>query len=450
MTALQKHRSSDFQRLFNFRDDRSKGRSVLLLYNFFICIASNLSAGTFSTGFLTANGIDIVRVGIIGFIPYIAWIFAPFSPKFLSRFRHRRALLLGNSIFFYFITIIATTVMPLFVSDPMERTVWFGILLFLGHSSNALVGSGATAWHINFLPDGEDRNIYFSVLNLVNSLVGTGAAIGASLLADSLAGSPKQYEIIVALRIVSFVLFFTGCALLYLIPMEYPYPAPKMHITVRDIVTVPLRSRKFILTVLIGVFWYIVSNLNNGTWTYFTLNTVGVSYVLTYTNQIACALGNIFLLHWWRSLISRYSWFRMLFVTVAVKAVMEFSLGFVSKGTIWVYILVFTLEGANLVGTNLIFANLFYLNLPKENTDVCAAFWNFAVNLSVLAGSMLGTWFISLVGSKTPLWYLFGSMPFYSSQLLVWIKAGVLLLICWYIRWVTPKIQPEESPEPVQ
>lgn len=444
-TVMRKFGNSDFSRLFNFRDERSRGRSVLLLYNFFICIASNLSAGTFSTGFLTANGIDIVRVGIIGFIPYIAWVFGPLSPKFLSRFRRRRTLLLCNHIFFYFTTIVATTVMPSFVTDPAARTVWFGILLFLGHSSNALIGSGATAWHINFLPDGADRNIYFSYLNLTNSFVGTAAAIGASVLADSLAGSPRQYEIIVAMRIISFVLFLAGGALLYLIPSEYPYPKPKKSVTVHDIITVPLHSRKFLLTVLIGVFWYIVCNLNSGTWVYFTLNTVGVSYVLTYTNQVACALGNVFLLRWWRGLINRYSWFRMLFLGVAVKAVLEFSLGFVSRGTIWVYILVFLLEGVNLVGTNLIFANLFYLNLPKENTDVCAAFWNLALNFSVLIGSMLGTWFISLMGSAQPLWYLFGSLPFYSSQLLVWIKAGLLLLLCGYIRRVTPEIRPETA-----
>ena len=440
-TLRSKWGNSDYSRLFNFRDDASTGRSMLLLNTLFSCVANIFITGTFYTGFLTANGIDIVRVGIINFIPYIAWIFSPLSPKLLSRFKRRRALLIFNHVFFYANIILATTIMPIFVTDHAMRTVWFGIFLFIGHSSNALIGSGTMAWHINFLPDGEDRNVYFSFLNLSSALAGTGAAIAASVLADSLAGSPRQAEVIVALRIASFVLFLVDGLLLYLVPREFPYKAPKKQIAVRDIVTVPLHSRKFLLTALIGMAWNVICNLNGSTWSYYILNTVGMSYTYTYIGSVVCALGSVFLLHWWRGLINRHSWFRMLFVTVLVTGLLEFPIAFTTKYTLWVFVVVSVLQGFNSVGTNLVFANMFYVNLPKDDTDVSISFWNFTMNLSVLAGSVLGTWFLSATEGHGA-WTLFG-LPFYGSQFLVWLKCASYLGLCWYIWKVAPGIQPD-------
>lgn len=442
MTMPFKRKDSDYFRLFNLRDDYSKGRSMLLLNTLFSCIGNIFITGTFYTGFLTANGIDIVRVGIINFIPYIAWIFSPLSPKLLSRFRRRRGLLIFNHVFFYANIILATTVMPAFVRDSTMRTVWFGVFLFIGHSSNALIGSGTMAWHINFLPDDEDRNVYFSFLNLTSSLVGTAAAIAASVLADSLAGSPRQAEVLVALRIVAFLLFLLDGLLLYLVPREFPYKTPKKQVTARDIVTTPLHSRKFLLTACIGMAWNVICNLNSSTWSYYILNTVGMSYTYTYIGSVVCALGSVFLLHWWRSLINRRSWFRMLFLTVLVTGLLEFPISFTTKRTLWVYVVVSVLQGFNSVGTNLVFANLFYVNLPKDDTDVYISFWNFTMNISVLVGSVLGTWFLSALENGA--WTLLG-LPFYGSQFLVWIKCASYLVLCWYIRRATPGILPDAA-----
>ena len=80
-------RDTDFARMFNFKTEHSIGRSLLLLNTFFCGIGNVFISGTFYTAFLTENGIDIVKVGIITFIPYFCWIFGLFAPKILSRFK---------------------------------------------------------------------------------------------------------------------------------------------------------------------------------------------------------------------------------------------------------------------------------------------------------------------------------------------------------------------------
>ena len=106
---------SDFHRVFNFKTEESKGASILLINTALSNIANAVVSGTLYTAFLVANGIDIVKVGIITFIPYMTWALSIFSPMIMSHFKTRRAVLLFNSVFYYTCVVLATTVMPMLV-----------------------------------------------------------------------------------------------------------------------------------------------------------------------------------------------------------------------------------------------------------------------------------------------------------------------------------------------
>ena len=333
---LDKIRYSDFFRVFNFSDDKAKGRSFLLINTFISSIANVFISGVFYTGFLALNGIDIVRVGIIAFIPYIAWGISLFSPVLLSKIKKRRLILIANNIFYYAMVVIATTLMPLFVADYGRRTFWFAVFLFLGNASNALFGSGAAAWHINFLPKGDDRNIYFSYSNLISALVGTTTAITASIIADRLAGSPLQATIITNSRYIAAAVLVASSLLLYLVPKEYPYTSISKKITALDIIRLPVRSRKFILTASIAMLWSCFANINSSTWIYYVLNTVQVGYTYTYIGSIVNAVSSAFLLRFWRRAISLHSWFTMLLFTVFCTAILEFLIAFATSQTTYV------------------------------------------------------------------------------------------------------------------
>ena len=437
-------RDTDFTRMFNFKTEHSVGRSLLLLNTFFCGIGNVFISGTFYTAFLTENGIDIVKVGIITFIPYFCWIFGLFAPKILSRFKKRRALVLFNHCFYYACVVLGTTIMPMFVEDPDARTVWFAVFLVMGNLCNALIGSGASAWHILFLPEGKERNYYFSITNLVANIVGTVSAIGASFAADALAGSPAQGKIITVLRLVSFGLFILSGLLLYLIPKEYPYEK-STQVRLKDVFVVPIRNRKFILTLLITILWNFICNLNANTWTFYILNTVGMNYMLTYLGSAVIAIGGMFLMSSWRSAISRYSWFKIIWFNVLIAGVNELLMGFVTEHTLFIFVLGSILSGLNMIGAQITFANVFYINLPKDKTyfDVYITFNNFAANIAVFLGSMFGTWVLSLLETADGSARMLFGLPFYGSQFLVWIKFGLFMLMALYIWIVTPKIQPD-------
>ena len=69
---MRRRGPSEFSMVYNLRDEESKGRVLLLLNTILVNILNVAITGAFYTTFLAANGIDIVQVGIISFIPYLA------------------------------------------------------------------------------------------------------------------------------------------------------------------------------------------------------------------------------------------------------------------------------------------------------------------------------------------------------------------------------------------
>lgn len=435
-------RYSEFHRIFNRKDPLSAGRASLLLNTALASLGNIFITGVFFTGFLSANGIDIVRVGIITFIPYISWGFSVFTPLIYRKRKRRKALLLFNHLFYYTCILLATTIMPLIVEDSGWRTFWFATLLFLGNVSNALLGSGAFAWQVHFIPDGEDRNAFFSYINLIGSIVSTVCAIGASLLADSLHGSAQQAQIIMILRLVAMGVFVINGLQLYLLPKEFPYHGKELP-RIKEIFSAPFKSRKFVLTACIAILWNVVANVNGNTWPYYVINTVGLGYTYLFIGTVVYTLGNAFLMKYWRRAIKTHSWFTVLFYVILFQGLTELMIGFFTRQTIWVYVFVSVLQGLNAVGLNLVFANLVYINLPRNNKDSCVTFWNLVCNLAVLTGAMLGTGFLSIVEPHAP--YSFIGLDFYGSQFLVFIKFAGFMLLCVYLRWAIPKIQPDDE-----
>ncbi|MBR4888322.1 MAG: hypothetical protein IKU17_04175 [Clostridia bacterium] len=436
--------NSDFCRVFNFRTPESTGSSLLLINTFTANLANTFVTGIFYTAFLAQNGIDIVRVGIIAFIPYISWLFGLISPKVLRLFKRRRALLLFNHIFYYLCIVLATTIMPIFVKDYLQRTIWFGVFQFLASAMNAVLGSGAMAWHIHFVPKADDaRNIYFSFQNLTSSFISTLAAVFSAIAADALAASGNQETLIVVLRYVAFGLFVFGGTLVYAVPKEWPYEFSGEAAKFKDIITLPLQHKKFFLCCILCFFWNFIAATNASTWNYYLLDTVKMPYLMTLTTSIFCVFGNVFLLRFWRRLIARFTWHRMLLFWFIIAASYEVMYSFTTSQTLWWYVIVSVYCGIACSGLNLTYANLFYINLPKGDQDVYYLFWNFGANILAFCGAAFGTFFLSIFQQFEPV-TLFG-LPFYGSQFLPLCRFVLTMLMCLFIWKITPLTQPDEE-----
>ena len=150
-----------------------------------IIVTSNtfLTAGIFHTAFLIANDIDIVKVGIISFIPFLANTFSIFSPFILERFERRKGILTLGRLLYYTLYILGVTLLPL-VKGQNAKVISFAVIVFISNVINALTVTGYAAWHVNHTQQG--RADYISYMQTL-SYVFTGIVlIASSLIADKL------------------------------------------------------------------------------------------------------------------------------------------------------------------------------------------------------------------------------------------------------------------------
>ncbi len=451
-------KESEFHYLFNFHDELAVGRSALYIYNILIAITNAIITGVIYTAFLTVNGINIVNVSIITFIPFVAWVFSLFTPLIYSHVKRRRGLLLFNTTFYYSCIVLATTIMPHFVSSPTARTYWFAGFLLAGNISNALFGSGSTAWHIHFISEERSRTGYIAYTNITNTAVSTIVSITAALAADALSGSPKQALIIEIMRYVAYALALISTFYLWLRPKtEYPYHAPKSKVRFLDVIRDPISAKAFRYTSLVLFFYNFVSNVNAGSWTYYVMNTLHYKMIIMYSINIVYSLAYIFMLKWWRRSVARHNYFKVYLFAMAVSMLLEIPMALTRPNTVWIYIITSVLQGINLVGTSYIKSNLFYINLPEGKTDTCIVFWNLGANIFALFGSLAGTWFIALTERTGPYLLNFDFLflhvhdyLIYGSQLLVYIKSFLYLLLCVFIVFAMRQTNSckESRPEP--
>ena len=94
-------RPSDLSMIFNWNDERGRGRCCMLASAAIVRIIQDLTTGTLYTAFLTVNNFSIVDAGIISVLPLLASCFAIFSPYILERFPRRKWVLAGGRLTYY-------------------------------------------------------------------------------------------------------------------------------------------------------------------------------------------------------------------------------------------------------------------------------------------------------------------------------------------------------------
>ena len=410
--------------LFNFRDDRAKGRSCMLLTYACGSIIPMLSGGLFQTSFLTSSGINIVELGILTFISPIAKCFSIFCPSILERFK-RRKLILGLSRFLYYtIYLLGITLIPFFVHDQKLKMALFIACVFTSNVIYALFNGGYIVWHLNFIPD-DVRVDYFSVNTFVSSALGSVASIAASIIADLLSGSAYEQTIIIVFRFVAYGVGLLDVLALSL-PKEFPYKQEKRP-RLRDIVIKPLSCKPFLMTMLIVAMYNFFQYLPSSALNYYLLNDVGVEFTLTGTISVLYSIFIIILMPFWQKIIRKIGWVHTFALCELFYVPTTLLYSFVTKDNyLWLFPTVRLTQHIFAVGLNISNANLLYVNMPDSDQTNYVSFHELTLNAAAFFGSMAGTWFIGTFPSASVSFFGFS---FGNVQMLQWMLAASELII---------------------
>lgn len=429
-----------FRELFNFTEEGGKGRSCMLLSGTLEYVISWLSSGLFYTSFLMINGIDIVNIGIITFVPYIANCFSIFSPSILERFKRRKLVLGIARAFCYSLNLLGITIMPYFVEDTTAKIVLFVAIVFTANVINGLFSNGYAVWHVNFIPE-RVRAEFFSAKMLVQSFIGCGAALLSSVIADAMAGSPYENTIILTFRYVAYALGLLDVLILCL-PKEYAYSQTQDKPHLRDIFTKPFQHYKFAMTMGIVFVWTFCSNVPASSLNYYLLDSVGVDYTFIYTINMFYPFFLLFFLPMWKRVLGKNGWFK----TFAWSAMMHIPTTILyscvtSANYFWALPLLRLTQHFFGVGMNMAYSNMVYINLPKSDQTNYVAFHTLVVNISSFLGMMAGTGFVAAFPDIVV--NLFG-LPFTNVQMLLWVQALGELVVPLAVLKLLPRITPDE------
>jgi len=416
---LKKIRRSQFFKLFNFRDDLAKGRSCMMLSSITVSVISWLTTGLFYTSFLMTNGIDIVNIGIITFVPYIANCFSIFSPSILERFPKRKFLLISSRTVYYILNLLAITLMPQFVEDPKLKMILFVIIVFTANIINALFSSGFSVWQIKFIPE-DVRADYFSINTLATAFIGCAAALLSSLVADGLSGSAYEDTIIVAFRYIGFALGILDVFLLSR-PREYPYEKSNDIPRLRHIIIKPFQHKKFAITMAIVFVWTLCINAPLSSLNYYLINDVGVTYSFIYIINMFYPFFLLFFLPFWNKILKKKGWLTAFAIGAMLTSPTNLMYSCVTAGNfIWLLPTLRLIQHFIGVGCNVAYANMAYINLPDKDQTNYIAFHTLIVNIAGFLGMMLGTSFVAAYPDIVVT--IFG-LEFTNVQMLFWLEA---------------------------
>ncbi len=433
---IKRIRNSNFFRIFNLKDDLAKGRTSMLVSSIIVTSNTFLTAGIFHTAFLIANDIDIVKVGIISFIPFLANTFSIFSPFILERFERRKGILTLGRLLYYTLYILGVTLLPLVVKEQNAKVISFAVIVFISNVINALTVTGYAAWHVNFIPN-KVRADYISYMQTL-SYVFTGIVlIASSLIADKLRGSAYENTVLFSIRIFAYIIAIVDVAVLSL-PKEFPY-AKKAKIKLKNVFALPFSYKPFIYTMLITFSWTFVQNLTYSLLDYYLLNDVGVEYIFINAINAGYAIFLLVFSRFWKRFLAKHSWFKTFGIAAIMYSPTTFLYSFATKATYIPIMLVVRLSQHFIgVGLNLTFANMVYVNLPEEDRTNYTSFHQFGANLSAFLGMLTGTTFVAVTKNFV---INLGNFGFTSVQQLLVIQSICQLLAALMVLKLLPKVE---------
>jgi len=439
ITLFFKNQREIMSDIYNLKDNDAKGRLISLGSSLMTSFYNVFITGIFYTGFLSMYDISIEGAGIISYIPLIASCSSLFSSIILEKIKKRKKILVASKIYFYAMYILATTLMPQFITDPTARLWAFGIILFLAYAVYALFSPGFTPWFYTFYPnDNERRTRYITYNQIFSSIMSSAVMLLSAVITDALKGSPAQDTIILVMRYLAFVLVLID-VFMQAQAIEYPYP-PSPQIKFRQIFTLPFQYKKFLYCLLMMFAWNFIANLNNGLWAYHLLNHFDFSYTLINSMSVMYTFILIFTQPFWRGVLRKYSWIKTFGLTCLVWMPTEVMFFLMNPTNLYLYVPLCVVQNLLSVGLNLSYSNILYMNLPSENSTAHIAFYSVGCNLFAFLGLFVGTQISSITGDNA-IWFL--NMEFYSVQFTTLARAitmfalGLLLVIKW--RSFTPQ-----------
>ena len=373
-------------------DPQSPDRRRLVLCNYTSSMVGNLINGSFWTGLLLYMNADDAFIGTVTMITTGANMLQILSPMLMERFKQRKKLMIAIRAIVYLINVLVIGLIPLLPAAKQTRLTLTALCVLVANVLSALNFPGLSIWHIQSVPE-RVRKAYYALVSWTSSVLAALEVVLASRLVDLFRSAQMEYTGLLILRLVALVF----CAIelwLYTRIKEYPYEQSGEKITPAELITRPLRSPLYRLTIAVAVLWGFSSTLPGSYYSVYMLKDIGVSYTYLYVINMMNIPVVILTTPIWRRILQKYDWFKTMYGSMAVYCLRYIALAFNTAATPWLYPLEELFCFITAIGINLVIANLAYVNMPAARQTAFMGFYSTCYYLSTLLGVTCSKHFI--------------------------------------------------------
>ena len=322
-----------------------------------------------------------------------------FSPFIFESMRKRKTLVLLLRGIYYVIQIIFLPLVTVFDVDVNVKARIFMALVVIAAAAEAIGTPARSAWHLHSLPI-ETRSDYFSCVKIVTLIVNAILSFAFGLFLDYFTENGKALVGVLIMRamaipIAAFVVKMFSRA------EEPEYNEGIEKPSFKDIITTPVRSKIFVVTVLIQVLYSAGNCFHGSFYGVYLLQGAGISYTYLSICQIAAIPCVLFSMPLWSRCIRRFGWMPTLSVSMALYSLCYVINVFVTKETQYMYIISNVYCQLISGGMSIAISNLAFLYVPDKMRAACIAFFSAASSLSNVIATFAGGKFIEATNGKT-------------------------------------------------
>ena len=415
-----------------FGDEESKSRACHLQFNWTNNIIANLVGGNFFAGIMLLLGADDGFVGLMSMFIFAANCLQIFSPLILEHFPRRKKLLIVMRIIIQTINIAFIGLIPFFPVSQQVKLFLFGAAVLILNVMSALITSGYSVWHIQFIPN-RIRVNYFSLVTMTNGLVVALFNLLGGYVLDHFKAADLEVWGFATIRIFAYLVLIYDLTLLARMK-EQPYEQAPQKINLFNLFIRPFREKLYLRTVGVAFLWSMIANIHGSYYSVYLLKDVEVRYSFINVVSMLNVPVLILLTPVWKRFLGRYSWLKTCNISIALYAIHYLLLGLVNKGNYtWLYPMTLIYAYILATGINLSFANIPYINIPKQNQTVYIGFYSTMTNLGALLGVTFGRQFVTMsedlviagMGNKQLLVILVCILMLIASVLIFFLRRGV-------------------------
>jgi len=405
-----------------------KSRTLFIIEGGAANAIGTLASGVIVSGFLKFLGASDAINGIISGMPICAGVLQLFSPVVFRRMAKIKPVVTIFALVHRLLFSVMLSV-PIFLSDSRARMTAFMILYVLGYTIGSFIGPSAANWLVSLVP-GKIRGKYLAVKEGVALITMTLVSVLMGMAIDRMkaSGHEELGYAICSLVILAFTIVNFTC----LLNIDEPKAALSNNpVTIKSVLTVPLKDKVFRKILLLSVLWNFGLQIGGPYFSIYYYSVLGMDYTYIMLMSFLMSIIRTIAAQAWGRIADRKNWAFITKLSMAWLGLVHASFLFLNSDTVYsLFPILQMASGIGWGGVSISMFNMQFEYAPQENRTVYIAANAAVSNMSGFTAVLIAS---AVVGAAGDFRLYFRTVPVSIMQVLFVVSGLLILFTSLYI-----------------